>query len=166
MSQTINADKVKINPTSRREDQLLKELQAIRMEMVPIKEELDRVRANKTIQCLGCGKRSPISKWTFIQQHHYIPPSGCMEGAYWVHSNEVLIGCPKCQSLMRTWKSSVRDSDNSYTFYKFILDHAQYFGEKLEYYKEQEDWRFPKPDLAQIRKEHEARVRHKNTDCY
>src|SRR3989344_5523989 len=50
------------------------------------------------LRCSECGRESQVSSWVFIQDHWYVPPSGCTEGAYWKSrkANTCHLRCPKC----------------------------------------------------------------------
>jgi hypothetical protein len=49
--------------------------------------------------CEHCGRKSPLSKWVFIQVQYYVPPRGCTEGDYWVNSETKVcdLRCPMCE---------------------------------------------------------------------
>ena len=112
-----------------REQQIEKEIDAL-------KEELELVRSRKTLAC-ACGKRSQLSKWILISDYHYIRPYGCTGGDYWDFSDEYHLICPKCDGLGRVYKASYEADDSVMnTLYKFIHNHAKYFGEQLKSYGE------------------------------
>lgn len=112
-----------------REQQIDKEIEAL-------EEERELVRSRKTLAC-ECGKRSQLSKWILISDYHYIRPYGCMGGDYWESSNEYHLICPKCDGVGRVYHASYEDEDSEMnTLYKFVHDHARYFGERLKSYKE------------------------------
>ena len=62
-------------------------------------EELHAAQGRRFLKCLRkvCGRKSRLSKWIFIVNHHYIAPYSCSSGDYWVRSkgSEDLV-CPHC----------------------------------------------------------------------
>ncbi len=51
------------------------------------------------ILCIHCNKKSVLSSWTFIQNHWYEKPHGCLGGDNWWSSKKECchISCPKCE---------------------------------------------------------------------
>ena len=66
---------------------------------------LDIARAKKMVKCRWCGRRTKVSKLTYIQTRWYTPPHGCTGGDYW-QDGEGQFDCPKCGKKMN--KSNLR----------------------------------------------------------
>lgn len=65
-------------------------------------EQLHAARLRKKIRCVHCGKRTMVSKMTFIQTHWYVAPYGCTGGDYW-SAGEGAYDCPKCGERNRLY---------------------------------------------------------------
>lgn len=60
----------------------------------------EALRANKSITCACCGRKTQLSKLTLLQTHWYESPYSCTGGDYW-HRGERQYVCPKCGETNR-----------------------------------------------------------------
>lgn len=64
-----------------------------------LEKEMLAVLRGTQFYCLDCGRKSTLSKWTFIKVSRYERPHGCTGGDTW-HDNipdKCGIRCPKCR---------------------------------------------------------------------
>lgn len=108
-------------------------------------EQRGLVRSKRTICCPACKRHTAVEKATIISDHYYVPPRGCVDGAYWTFS-EYRFYCAKCNSFHRAYTGSFDKDYMTEEFtsealtkfrlqlYLFIKKHFDYFGERLRDY--------------------------------
>mgnify|MGYP000318323032 CR=1 FL=1 len=129
-----------MNIQSRKEKKLIESINLL-------EGQLDDVRAQRTITCTHCEKRTQIKKATIIKDNYYVQPSGCTGGDYWTF-NEYLFYCSKCNNTNRayigSWDKLEWDGGGKITNIKpesqkedrvklffLIKEYQQYFSEVL-----------------------------------
>lgn len=149
----------------------------IKAQIAELSNELTKVKEAKTIRCDCCVKRTQIKKATIITCYHYIQPSGCMDGDYWVFSHEYLFYCAKCDSFNRAYLGSfdkidyfgkdVEDNVHPHALKEyrvktyFLIDrNSHLFGEQLQDY----DYKGTIDDIRKKNKEREESL--KRMGCY
>jgi hypothetical protein len=111
-----------------------------------LQTERELVRAQKTITCPSCKKRTQLRKATVIREHHYIRPYSCSGGDYWTFS-EYNFYCNKCDSFNRAYTGSFDKEwqddkkfkpealkETRVQLYLLIKEYISYFGEVLDNY--------------------------------
>ena len=97
------------------------ELQLARLDLIEVQEKVREIESEININCHKCKRFETISKYSFAFLEHYIPPSGCMGGDYWVTSGIELV-CPHCGATYRFYKSSYNEKDeNIFKHLQFLL---------------------------------------------
>lgn len=134
--------------TTKREDALNEQIEHL-------KTEIETIKANRTIKCTKCEKRTKIKNVTVLQPHWYTPPSGCSGGDYWNTSAEVSWWCPKCGKWERVFGESNLRTKEEVPQYTFIKAHRSDFGEFLDEYDEK--------SLDEIREANEKRKNRNRT---
>jgi len=124
----------------------------IEEEIKILEEESFQIKARRTIKCSHCEKRTPIRKVTVLAHNHYISPTGCMGGDYWVSSKQFTWWCPKCGE----WNKAHDGGDNPYSqrttpLYKWMSIHRPHFAEVLQYHNERDI------TMEELRKKQDAR---------
>ncbi len=135
----------------------------IAIELKDLKNEQEQIRNNKTLCCPHCEKRTQIKKLTIVDAHHYIRPYSCTGGDYWTFSDEYYVICPKCDSAIRTYLGSwdystpyeekKKEEQDRIKRYHFLHKFHQFFGERLNMYK---DGGITSIDLDKLRDEKKA----------
>ncbi len=98
----------KMAPLDVRKDAIDGKLAQLHEEVQGLVEEKERILGYTEVKCLrnnhgpGCGKKMPIRDLVYIQTHHYVEPSGCSDGDYWVQS-EGNFDCPHCGQRQRLY---------------------------------------------------------------
>lgn len=79
-------------------DECNSRIRTILEERAILEKEMLIVLRGTRFYCPDCGRKSTLSKWTFIQTSHYERPHGCGEGDTWQTrpARECGIRCPKC----------------------------------------------------------------------
>lgn len=105
------------------EKQIKARLKELSAEQDTLHDQLDEIKARKTLKCQKCGKRTQVKKLTLIQTHWYVRPYGCTGGDYW-NEGEKQFDCPKCgfrnrdyfdkkiKKLARYFKKTVDECDD------------------------------------------------------
>lgn len=83
---------------------LQQELNDLHKKEKELLSRIEKQRANKTFPCI-CGKRHKFKNCDVIQQHYYVPPSGCSDGAYWSPTDLYII-CPDTDNKNRLYFST------------------------------------------------------------
>ena len=89
-----------MNKTEKYFEDILKDLEENRKST---QEALDVARTKKMVKCHGCGRRTKVSKLTYIQTRWYTPAFGCTGGDYW-QDGEGQFDCPKCGKNNRLYE--------------------------------------------------------------
>lgn len=115
----------------------------IELQLVEIREKeknliglLEKQRANKQFRC-GCGKMHRIKDCVVIQDHYYVPPSGCTDGAYWTPT-ELQIICPDTDNKNRLLFNIDCTSQHHFEYNasdQFKLMYKHLFKEVIDDYK-------------------------------
>lgn len=85
------------------EAEILSKLENLEAKKGSLRKQLDEVRSRKLIKCNKCGKRTVVSKLTYLQTYWYREPYSCTGGDYWV-AGEGQFECPKCGIINRLYK--------------------------------------------------------------
>ena len=90
---------------------LRREMDALNKKRDDLKNEELNAIGRKMIRCVGCGERSQLSAWIFIQDMWYVRPYSCTGGAYWRHheTRTCYMRCPKCGNEMYINNDPQRD---------------------------------------------------------
>jgi hypothetical protein len=74
---------------------------ALHRKLGRLKQDKLRLAQKTLLTCRECRRRSPLSSWSFIQGHYYVPPEGCTGGAYWTVTEHPLchLRCSRCRKL-------------------------------------------------------------------
>lgn len=151
---------------TRREKELKKQI-------IELHDQLHKHRENKSIKCPSCGRRTKIKNATMITCYHYIKPSGCMDGDYWVFSHEYMYYCAKCDSFNRAYIGSFDQIDYGKDYsesnmrpealklervqlYYLIDQHSHLFGESLSDY----DYKGTIEDFREANRKHDEAMRY------
>jgi hypothetical protein len=99
-----------------------------------LEEEETEILKNKRFVCSSCSETvqlRDVERAYWLE--HYIEPYGCSSGDYYENSNEVLIGCTKCDELKRCYANKpfsndliLRDMHSSF------MDFKRIFGDKVK----------------------------------
>lgn len=127
-------------------EKINRKIELLESQISELEEERKIAISHKMIGCPSCKKDSQLKSWVLIKDHHYIPPRGCSEGAFWISSHEYHLVCPKCQRLGRTYRSSLHwnsetrseyyDYVPSESFYMLVSNNTSRFAEVLDSYDE------------------------------
>lgn len=88
--------------------QILTKLIKLNNQKERLEKQIDNVKKHIIWKCLHCNKGTQIRFLDLIVIKYYIPPSGCVDGAYWTEGTnpEYNILCPKCSQVVRVYKST------------------------------------------------------------
>lgn len=108
--------------------------QQIEQEIESLYVEKESIRSRRTLKCPKCEKRTALTKWTLIRDHHYVQPYSCTGGDYWTFQ-EYQIFCPKCEQFSRVyfseWDKKYEGGSELNNMFEYIKEHSEYFGEQL-----------------------------------
>lgn len=83
----------------RAESKISSEIAKTKRQLEAQQATLKEAQGRRFMRCQNkkCGRKSQLSKWIFIVNHHYIQPYSCNGGAYWARSkNSEDLVCPHC----------------------------------------------------------------------
>lgn len=116
--------------------QIDKKIEEMKSEITALEREKREIQKNSLLTCMHCSTKSQIKKWTLLYKFHYVPPSGCMDGDYWVRqTDEFFIQCPHCKNVFRVYDVKTGDKKclMARVFNK-VNECQKEFGEILYYY--------------------------------
>lgn len=113
----------------------------IEKQIKELKTKLEAAKKALKFECMGCHKKTSISKLELIVEQFYVPPRGCSDGDYWTEGEnpDFYVKCPKCNKEIRYYyfdygqylKPSQTDIKRNESA-KFISEHRWSFGKETE----------------------------------